>query len=102
MDDLIVSVQVRPRRRRGNEADVVIDEELLAQISRGESQRTEFKAAEADAAAIGRAIVAMANSGGGSVFLGVGDRGELWGLWYGQPDHIARHIRTMPDLASWR
>jgi ATP-dependent DNA helicase RecG len=102
MDTPVVSAQVKSRRRGGNEADAVIDEELLAQISRGETQRTEFKAAEADAAAIGRAIVAMANSGGGSVFLGVGDRGELWGLWYGQPAHIARHIRTMPDLASWR
>lgn len=80
----------------------MIDEDLLAQINRGETQRTEFKAAEADAAAIGRAIAAMANSGGGSVFLGVGDHGDLLGLWYGQPAHIARHIRTMPDLASWR
>lgn len=78
------------------------EEELRALVQRGEDQRTEFKAAEADAADIARAIVALANSGGGIILLGVGDRGELLGLWYDQPPHIARHIRTMPDLAGWR
>jgi ATP-dependent DNA helicase RecG len=80
----------------------VIEEELRALVGRGENQRTEFKAAEADAADIARAIVAMANSGGGSVLLGVGDDGEFLGLWYDQPPTISRRIRTMPDLASWR
>ena len=65
-------------------------------------RRTEFKAAEADAADIARAIVALANSGGGSLLLGVGDDGEILGLWYAQPSQINRHLRTMPDLASWR
>ncbi len=78
------------------------EEEFRALINSGEDQRTEFKAAEADAADIARAIVAMANSGGGSILLGVGDDGELLGLWYAQPRHITRHIRTMPDLAAWR
>lgn len=27
-------------------------------------------------------MVAMANTGGGQILLGVGDHGELWGLWY--------------------
>src|SRR5262245_56517100 len=44
----------------------------------------------------------MANSGGGAPLLGVGDDGELLGLWYAQPSHISRHIRTMPDLSAWR
>ncbi len=78
------------------------EEELRALISRGEDQRTEFKAAEADAADIARAIVAMANSGGGLILLGVGDDGNLLGLWYAQPPHISRHIRTMANLPSWR
>lgn len=77
-------------------------EGLRALIGRGEDQRTEFKAAEADAAGIARAMVAMANSGGGSILLGVGDDGELLGLWYAQPRHITRNVRTMPDLAAWR
>lgn len=78
------------------------EDDLRTLIQRGENQRTEFKAAEADSADIARAIVAMANSGGGSILLGVGDDGDLLGLWYAQPSHITRHIRTMPDLSAWR
>jgi ATP-dependent DNA helicase RecG len=80
----------------------VTEEELHALIRRGEDQRTEFKAAEADAADVARAITALANSGGGTLLLGVDDDGSLLGLWYAQPPHIARHIRTLPDLAGWR
>lgn len=78
------------------------EEELRALIRRGEDQRTEFKAAEADAADLARAMTALANSGGGTLLLGVGDDGAVLGLWYAQPPVIARHIRTMPDLAAWR
>ena len=78
------------------------EEDLRALIAQGESQRIEFKAAEADAADVAREIVALANSGGGSILLGVGDDGEILGLWYAQPPNIGRHIRTMPDLAAWR
>jgi ATP-dependent DNA helicase RecG len=78
------------------------EEELRALIRRGEDQRTEFKAAEADAVDIARAIVAMANSGGGAILLGIGDDAELLGLWYAQPPHINRHMSTMPDLSAWR
>ena len=46
------------------------EEELRALIRCGEDQGVEFKAAEADAADIARAIVAMANSGGGTLLLG--------------------------------
>ncbi|MGE0538801.1 MAG: helix-turn-helix domain-containing protein [Dehalococcoidia bacterium] len=76
--------------------------ELQALIQRGEGQRTEFKAAEADSADIARAIVALVNSGGGTILLGVGDDGALLGLWYEQPPHITRHIRTMPNPGAWR
>jgi len=80
----------------------VTEEELLGLIARGEGQRIEFKAAEADAADLARAIAALANSGGGSLLLGVGDDGNVLGLWYAQPPHITRNVRTMPDLAAWR
>lgn len=78
------------------------EEELRALLRRGEGQRIEFKAAEADAADLARAIAALANSGGGTLLLGVGDDGSLLGLWYAQPPHITRTIRTLPDLAAWR
>lgn len=80
----------------------MFEEELRALVRQGEGQRTEFKAAEADAADIGRAITAMVNSGGGAILLGVGDDRTLLGLWYEQPSHISRHVRTMPSLAAWR
>ena len=78
------------------------EEELRALISSGEDQRTEFKAAEADAADVARAMTALANSGGGTLLLGVGDDGDILGLWYSQPRHISRNVRTLPDLSSWR
>jgi predicted HTH transcriptional regulator len=80
----------------------VTGDELRALIARGEGQRTEFKAAEADSADLARAITALANSGSGALLLGVGDDGAVLGLWYAQPPGIARHIRTLPDLAAWR
>jgi predicted HTH transcriptional regulator len=51
-------------------------EEFRALVRQGENQQVEFKAAEADAADIARAFVALANSSGGSILLGVGDDGE--------------------------
>jgi ATP-dependent DNA helicase RecG len=80
----------------------VTEAELRALIAGGEGQRIEFKAAEADAADLARALTALANSGGGTLLLGVGDDGQVLGLWYAQPAHISRNIRTMPDLGAWR
>ncbi|MGH2616928.1 MAG: ATP-binding protein [Thermomicrobiales bacterium] len=71
-------------------------------LASGEGQRTEFKAAEADAADLARVIAAFANSGGGTLLVGVGDDSGVLGLWYAQPPHIRRNVRTMPDLAAWR
>ncbi len=77
------------------------EDELRALVARGEGQRTEFRAAEADAADLARALAALANSGGGTLLVGVGDDGSILGLWYAQPPHIARNVRTLPDLAAW-
>ena len=56
------------------------EEVLRALIARGEGQRTEFKAVEADAADLARAVSALANSGGGTLLLGVGDDGSIRAL----------------------
>jgi ATP-dependent DNA helicase RecG len=93
---------VRERAVIGGRDRAVTADELRALVSLGEDQRTEFKAADADAADIARAIAALANSGGGRLLLGVGDDGAFLGLWYSQPTHIARNVRTMSDLAAWR
>jgi len=57
----------------------VTEEELCVLARRGEGHRIEFTAARADAADIARAIVAVTNSGSGTILLGVGD-GDLPGL----------------------
>ena len=77
------------------------EDELHALVARGEGQRTEFKAAEAPAADLARALAALANSGGGTLLVGVGDNGSILGLWYAQPPRIAQNVRTLPDLAAW-
>ncbi len=56
------------------------EEELRALLAGGEGQRIEFKAAEADAADLARALTALANSGGGTLLVGVGDDGQVLGL----------------------
>lgn len=78
------------------------EEELRALVRQCKVQRIEFKATEAVAADVARAIDALANNGGGSLLLGFGDDGEFLGLWYTQPPQINRHLRTMPDMDTWR
>jgi predicted HTH transcriptional regulator len=59
----------------------VTEEELHVPARRGQGERIEFTAPGADAANIARAIVAVTNSGSGTIWLGVGDDGDLLGLW---------------------
>lgn len=60
-------------------------EVLQKRLLRGEDGRTEFKSVsrrnfQADPRAIAKAVVAIANSGGGEVFLGVEDDGQVTGI----------------------
>ena len=82
--------------------NVVTEEGLLHPSVRARAKRIEFKATEAVAADMARAIVAMANSGGGSILVGVGDDGELLRLRYAYPTHVTRDNRAMLSLAGWR
>jgi hypothetical protein len=55
-------------------------DELAALIEEGESRRLEFKQGLSTDAKIARTLCAFANTRGGVLVVGVGDRGELWGL----------------------
>jgi predicted HTH transcriptional regulator len=48
-------------------------------IRRGESQTVEFKTRVPDPARLARLIAAFANADGGTLFVGLGDRGEVLG-----------------------
>jgi ATP-dependent DNA helicase RecG len=51
--------------------------ELLEIVARGEDSRHQFKDDFTNAASLAGEIVALANSGGGKIFIGVGDDGTL-------------------------
>lgn len=54
--------------------------ELLEIISRGEDSKNQFKKNVTNAISLAQEMVAFSNSGGGKIFIGVGDAGEITGL----------------------
>src|SRR5579862_8069601 len=64
-------------------------------IHRGETDRTEFKSG-IDLDAIGTTVVSFLNAGGGTVLVGVDDRGEVVGV----ADAHATGIRIRQVLAE--
>lgn len=54
--------------------------EILQRIEAGEGEETEFKRGLGDWSAIGRAVCAFANTGGGVVILGVTDSQSIIGV----------------------
>lgn len=54
--------------------------ELLQILARGEDSRHQFKRNETNADSIAAELSAFANSGGGQLFLGVNDDGQIVGL----------------------
>nr|VFK47503.1 MAG: ATP-dependent DNA helicase RecG [Candidatus Kentron sp. TC] len=54
--------------------------ELLEIIERGEDSRHQFKADARNETSLGQEMVAFSNSGGGELFIGVGDDGAIAGL----------------------
>ena len=54
--------------------------EILQRIEAGEGEETEFKRGLGDLSAIGRAVCAFANTGGGVVILGVTDSQSIIGV----------------------
>jgi ATP-dependent DNA helicase RecG len=64
--------------------------ELLARIAGGENLTTEFKAAPIHPDDLAASIVAFANTDGGSLLFGVGDRGDIVGL--ADVDGLAKQV----------
>jgi len=58
--------------------------ELQKLISRGESEKLEFKKSAADMKAIIRTVAAFSNSSGGKIIIGVSDSGKLSGVKIGR------------------
>jgi ATP-dependent DNA helicase RecG len=52
---------------------------IMAMLAAGESKRLEFKSREAGVEALGSAICALLNSGGGQILVGVDERGKVEG-----------------------
>ena len=66
--------------------------ELTRLASLGEGEHLEFKRRVPEGPRIAREVIALANSGGGRLLLGVSDRGEVEGLQYAAEEIFAfRH-----------
>ncbi|MCK4485525.1 MAG: putative DNA binding domain-containing protein [Desulfobacterales bacterium] len=75
-------------------------------LKQGESETLEFKTADADSTAIARAVSAFANSKGGTVIVGVTDKGEVEGVKNAEKRNMALRkairqvISPQPYIAS--
>jgi predicted HTH transcriptional regulator len=69
------------------DADVL--NELKVLVSRGEGQQLEFKRRVASEEKIAREIIALANSSGGTLLVGIGDDKTIPGLKYPEDESIA-------------
>ena len=67
-------------------------ESFLAQIQKGEGQKTEFKTSFQKE--VIETVVAFANAKGGKVFVGVNDSGEIIGTTVSE-ESIQNHINTI-------
>src|SRR5687767_7103546 len=79
-------------------------DELRAAVEAGEGRQTEFKRGLPSDQKIARSLCAFANTRGGLLFIGVGDRGELLGAPH--PEETAKKLaliarrRIAPPIAA--
>ncbi|MEH7484753.1 ATP-binding protein, partial [Neobacillus drentensis] len=71
------------------------DKELITLINQGENQKVEFKENIPRPNVMERLIISMANSGGGHIFIGVGDSGEILGV-----DYSESHLNKIREIAN--
>ena len=62
--------------------------ELLEIISRGEDSKHQFKRNVNNAISLAQEIVAFSNSGGGKIFIGVSDTGDITGLSFADMNRL--------------
>lgn len=72
-------------------------EDIRARIEEGEGKRTEFKRGLPRDEKTARTLCAFANTRGGLLLIGVGDRGEILGA-----PHPRRTLETLRSIASTR
>jgi ATP-dependent DNA helicase RecG len=68
--------------------------ELKERIAKGENLHTEFKSTLPDKEALAKSIVCFANTDGGQLIIGVGDKGEIAGI-----TDLDQTMRTIDDVA---
>ncbi len=73
------------------------EEEIIAEIARGESRRGEFKRRIDNPEKVAGEIVAFANSDGGVLYFGVDDDGSIQGL-----DNTERDFQTLTNICRDR
>ncbi|MDI9549995.1 MAG: ATP-binding protein [Chloroflexota bacterium] len=72
----------------------ITQEEFFAQLENGQGERVAFAPAKTAAKTLAETLAAMANGGGGTVFLGVNARGTI------QKDNDAEALRKLVDQAG--
>ena len=72
-------------------------DELRAAIRSGEGREVEFKRGLPSDYKVARSLCAFANTRGGLLFIGVGDRGELEGA-----PHPAQTLQKLREIARLR
>ena len=72
---------------------------ILNELKKGESQNIEFKESLKLIKEIGATISAFSNSGGGTVYIGIPDKGKIIGVDISSNtmENMANHIKTNTD-----
>jgi len=75
----------------------MIDADLLHQLAKGEDSRRQFKRDVTNADALAAELAAFANSGGGTLYIGVNDDGSVVGL---SAESVQRLNQLLSNAAS--
>ena len=74
--------------------------ELLAILARGEDSHHQFKRDFSNIDALAAELIAFANTGGGQLFIGVADDGQVSGLAAADVARLINYYRMQPRKVS--